>query len=409
MEATREIEELVGFGGRPAGSDAERRAAEHLAGRLKELGREAETEPVSIYPNWAVTHAIHAALAVVASILSVLLPIAGAALALLVAISTITDISGSAYLLRRLTGRRASQNVVSREDGDKGGTLVLVAHYDSGRGGGIFSRRVQERLATISQTVRTPIGTFPIFFGSILAILVFAVLRLLGLSQLFVSVLQFIPTVILIVSVPMILGVALNEPSPGARDNASGVATVLRLAERFGGQLQHLDLWVLFPGGGEALTAGMREFLKRHEDDLSKEGTIFLNLNSVGAGTVRYATKEGLGFANAYHPQLVELCQEIAEEDQKQDGESRYGARGYVSRLTSDAFPARTRGFPAISISCLNAMDYEPNRYSPEDTADRVEEEALERAFGFCSVLIERIDEQLGPKVAEAGLEEEEE
>jgi Iap family predicted aminopeptidase len=207
------------------------------------------------------------------------------------------------------------------------------------------------------------------------------------------------------VSVPLLRGVALNKPGPGAIDNASGVATVLRLAERYGGKLEHFNLWVLFPGAGESLAAGTREFLERHEDDLEEGTTIFLNIDSVGGGTVRWATKEGLSFANAYHPSLIELCEEIAEEDSAEDGEGRFSARGYVSRSTSDAFPARTRGFPAISISCLNRLDYEPNRYSPDDTPDKVNEESLERAFGFCSQLVEQIDERIGADVTEAGEE----
>lgn len=59
---------------------------------------------------------------------------------------------------------------------------------------------------------------------------------------------QLIPTIGLIVTVVALLDVALSDPVPGANDNASGVATVLRLAERFAGELDHFAVWVLITG-----------------------------------------------------------------------------------------------------------------------------------------------------------------
>jgi hypothetical protein len=56
-----------------------------------------------------------------------------------------------------------------------------------------------------------------------------------------------------------------------------------------------------------------------------------------------------------------------------------------------------------MSISCRNALDYEPRERQPTDIPENVGEEALERAFGFCSELIELLDEQIGPDLAERG------
>jgi hypothetical protein len=120
----------------------------------------------------------------------------------------------------------------------------------------------------------------------------------------------------------------------------------------------------------------------------------------VGSGTVRYATREGFVVAYAYHPTLVQLCRQIQEEDAD---ERRYGARAMTSRTATDATAARASGFPAISISCRNALDYEPQERQPTDTPENVDEQALERAFGFCSELIELIDERIGPDLAGRG------
>jgi hypothetical protein len=400
VDALREIEALVGFEGRWPGTDAERRAARHLEERLRALGRDAEIEPTSVWPNWPITHAIHALLAIVGSVLSVTAPFPAALLVLFAAISAFGDLTGSFYLVRRLTGRRASQNVVSREDSRKSGTLILSAHYDAARSGAIFSSRASERRAVLGKLIRRPVGPFEPFFWSIMVVLVCVGLRLFEIEALALTIVQFIPTVVLIVSVPLLIDVALSGIVPGASDNASGVATVLRLAERFGGELEDFDVWVVFPGAEEALLLGMRSFVRRHRKRLDATRTIFLNVDIAGNGTVRWMTKEGLVFAYPYHPALIELCEQIAEEEVDYE-DDRFGARAMVSRQATDALAARTAGFPAMTITCRNALDYPPHYHQHTDTPANVDPEALERAYGFCCELIERIDERIGPQIAE--------
>jgi Peptidase family M28 len=382
IDVQREIEALVEFDGRWAGTDAERRAAQHLKGRLEELGREAEVEPIHVYPNYALTHAIHAALAVVGSVLSVSVPVAGVVLVLIAAVSAFGDLTGSFHLVRRLTGRRASQNVLSREDGDKEGTLVLVAHYDAARTGLVFSRRAVERGAVISKLVRRPIGPFEPYFWSIMAVLVCASLRLVGIEGLAVTIVQFIPTVVLIVATPLFVDIALSRVVPGANDNASGVATVLWLAERYGGKLENHDVWVLFTGAEEGLLLGMRAFLKQHAGELDADTTKFLNIDTVGSGTVRWVTKEGFVLRSSFDRSLTELCEEIGE------------GRAMVNAIASDGHAARTAGLRAISLSCRNALDYSPHYHSPTDVPENIEPAALKRAGDFSSALIELIDER---------------
>lgn len=396
VEVRREIEELVAFEGRLAGSESEREAAEHLAERLRSQGRGVEVEPISVHPNWALTHALHALLAVAGSLVSVALPLVGIVILALVALSALGDLTGTLLLLRRLTGRRASQNVISREDSDKPGALVLVAHYDAARAGAIFGPKALERRATIAKRLRSPIGLGGGFLISIFLILFCTLVRGLGIEATILSVVQFVPTVLLVLAVPVLLDIQLSAPVPGAADNASGVATVLALAERYGGKLEQLDLWVLFTGAGEAMSLGIREWLKRHRTELPRGRTVFLNVDKVAHGTVRYTTKEGFLLAASYDSRLVTICEEIAEGDE----EDRFGARAVVTRETSDTVPVHARGHPAIKVSCLGALDYQPNYHQPTDTADRVDDDALGRGYEFCSALIEQMDERLGPDLA---------
>ena len=393
VDPMQEIEGLVAFEGRWPGTDAERRAAEHLEQRLQALGCDAEVEPASVYPNYAVTHAIHALIGIVGSVLSVYTPVVGAALVLFATISAFGDLTGSLYIVRRLTGRRASQNVTSKESGDgKKGTVVLTAHYDASRTGSVFGPKAVERRATFGKLIRRGLGPFEPFFWSLVVILVCSLLRLIGFEGTPFTVVQFIPTVVLIASVPLLVDIALSDVVPGANDNASGVATVLRLAERYSGKLENFNVWVVFPGAEEGLLLGMREWLEKHNGDLDRERTVFLNVDMAGTGTVRWIEKEGLVLSLRYHPTLIQLCEEIAEKNGT--------GRGMISRHATDALVPRSAGYPAITITSRNALDYAPHWHQPTDTPDRIDLDSLERTYAFCGELLERLDASIGPDLA---------
>jgi hypothetical protein len=199
--------------------------------------------------------------------------------------------------------------------------------------------------------------------------------------------------VALLAAIGLLVDIAISGTKGGENDNASGVALALRLAERLQAKpLEHLGLHVLFTGAQKAGAAGMRAFVRAHGRELQRERTVVLNLDAVGAGTVRYTRREGPVVALRTHVQLAKLCDEIADDDD-QDA---FGARPLVSRSGSDAYAARTAGYPAITITCRDDLDYVPGR---------VEQEAIERAEGFCAELIERIDAEIGPDLA-APLEE---
>jgi hypothetical protein len=383
VDAAAEIESLVAFENRQPGSDAERRAANHLAERLREIGREATTEPILAWPRWYLTHLIHVLLAIAGSAISVASALAGTILVAIALVSTVADLTGRLSLVRRITGRRASQNVVSRDEPRRRpGTIILTAHYDSGRAAGAIGR-AQGR----------PAG--PALVIALVLLLVTTVARLAGLQNVVLEIVQFIPTVALIVSVPYLADIALTGAAPGANDNASGVATVLRLADRYQDELDHMDIWVLLPGAQEAGALGMRAWLKAHRRELNSRTAVVLNVDEVGAGTVRFTTKDGPLLAPRVHRQLLALCRQLEEEDRE---DPRYHPEPTAGRGTSDAYAARARGLPAVTISSRPA----PHHHRPTDTPENIDPEALERVFGFCSELIELIDEEIGPEIAAA-------
>jgi hypothetical protein len=153
---------------------------------------------------------------------------------------------------------------------------------------------------------------------------------------------------------------------------------------------------------------GMRGFLKKGKGDLDAVRSVFLNIDEVGRGTVRFASREGLLLPIKAHAQLLEICEEMVEEREEEaeddegdedddDGDDRPELRSMVSRTTSDGYAARSAGFPAITITCKGSLDYTTGHHQRSDTPENIDDEALERAYEFTSELIERLNEKVGP------------
>src|SRR5262245_57193034 len=177
------IRRLCSFERRRAGTDAERRAAGWLATELREGGRAAELQPTYVHPQFALVHAIHCLLGIVASLISLRAPAVAFALVLATSASMYLDLNTRLYLVRRLFFRRASQNVVSRGGRtDAPATIVLCAHYDAGRTGRVFNPRTVSRAGRIQRSLPLPIGPFRIAFWSLALLLPILGARMAGID-----------------------------------------------------------------------------------------------------------------------------------------------------------------------------------------------------------------------------------
>jgi Zn-dependent M28 family amino/carboxypeptidase len=216
-----------------------------------------------------------------------------------------------------------------------------------------------------------------------------------GIDSGLISLLQLPPTLILLVGVFTLTDIELSAVVPGANDNASGVATVLSLTEELGADPPaNLDVWVVLTGGEECLQEGMRSFVRAHRADLDTETTYFINVDTVGHGTVRFEAAAGWVVTYELDRRLVELCNAIATAD-RQDS-NRYQARPLVHWLAGDSMPPRIAGFPATAITCLNDLNYVPGYHTPNDTPDHVDPAALDRAHGFALELVRALDRDVG-------------
>lgn len=393
------IDELCSFEERGPGTDAERRAANMLAGRLRGMGRRADVEPTYVRPQYALVELIHVALAIAGSIVAISVPPVGFAIVLFAATSMYLDLNTRFYLVRRLFFRRASQNVVSPGSTPQAPVrLILVAHYDAARTGFIFGERSLRFARRLSERARVLLGPFRIvFWAGIVPLLPIIGLRMAGIDDQWVAILQLFPTVLLIVAAFLLTDIALSKIVPGAYDNASGVAAVMSAAEQLRSDEapSNLDVWVVLTGAEEALGEGMRAFVRAHRPDLDRERTVIVNVDSVSYGGVHYVTSEGPVISTSMDGELVELCEALAAAE----GGGR-AARPLRSPLGTDALPAAVRRLRAITITGVEDGLPAPWYHTHEDVPARVDPAALAQATEFVVALAELLDRDAARRVS---------
>jgi hypothetical protein len=392
------IGELCACQGRGPGTDAERRAANLLAARLRGMGRRAEIEPFFAHPQYALVHLIHAVIAIAGSIVATVQPAVGFALVFAAAISTYLDLNTRLYLVRGLLFRRVSQNVVSAGDRpDAPARLILMAHYDAARTGYIFSK-ASGRIRRLPERVRLGLGPFRLFFWVGLApLLPILGARMAGVDATWLSALQAIPTIVLIVAAFLLIDISLSEIVPGAYDNASGVAAVLAAADELAADPPpNLDVWVVLAGSEESFCEGSRAFVRSNRKQIDRDRTYFLNVDSVSYGEVAYEISQGAVISLPHDRQLVELCQALAEAGAADGG----GARPIRHPLLDDALPPRVRRMRSITLRTTDADgNLAPWYHTHEDVPDRVDLTAVGRATDFAVGLARLIDRDAGRRL----------
>jgi hypothetical protein len=394
------IRELCSFEGRVAGTDAERRAANWLAKRLRDGGRRAEVEPTYVHPKFGLVQAGHCALGFAGSLAGIAEPAVGFAICLATALSMYLDLNARFYLLRRLFFRRASQNVVSPGNRPEApARILLCAHYDAARTGAFFRPRNIARFTSLARLSPVPFGPTRPLFWSLAILLPVLGARLAGIDWAAISLLQLPPTLILLVGAFLLTDIELSDGVPGANDNASGVATALSLAEALeADQPQNLDVWLVLTGAEECGFEGMRSFVRGSGKELDRETTFFLNLDSVGRGDVRYVTSEGLAVSFEMDRRLVELCSAIATADREDQG--RFAAKPLAWGVAGDGLPIRLAKFPVTTITTLEPGALVPaNYHRPDDVPDRIDPAALDRAHGFALELVRALDRDVGRRL----------
>ena len=371
------VEELASYP-RPSASPGERRAAEWIAERLRELGFVTRIEEERAHGTYWWPVGVPLALSTAAGV-AALRRGAGsrtraravaAGLAVAGAIADDTAVPGQR--LRRLLFRhRSTWNVVA-EGGDPRGHahVVLMAHHDAARAGLIFHpapRRFLDR--RFPRLARAPKETPPVVHAVMAAPLLIAAgaaTRRPGVVRAGLGVAAFFLT--------GMIDMAARRPTvAGADDNLSAVAAVLEA----GRLLQEdpppgLRVTILSTGSEESLLEGMRAYARRHFHELDRESTTFVCLDTVGSPELVLFEGEGMLRMRDYDAGLKDLTERVAR------GAGIRLRRGIRLRNATDGAVAMAAGYRAVAIASMGAANAPSNYHWPTDVPENLDWSTVE-------------------------------
>jgi hypothetical protein len=393
MRLTETVSGLAGFKRRGAGTDAERRASIWLGDELARSGRDVRIEPFWCRPNTAFAHTWHVVLAIAGSLIAIPSHTVGAVLVAVALVSIVADATTGMSLGRRLTLEHASQNVVATAPGKPAHPvrLIITADYDAGRAALAY----RDVFRAISARLRRLLGNRAPGWIAWIAIatawlLATAILRMAGVSKTAVGAIQLVPTVGLVIAAPLLLDLAGADWSPGANDNASGVAVAIALASALdAAPPAGVAVDLVLTGAGDGSGIGLGKYLRASRRTLQSGNAIVVGIAPTGGGRPRWWVGDGQFVPVRTSATLRRLAAETAA------GEPHLNAAPHRGRGCTPALPALKRRLPAIAVGCLDDRGLAPRSHQADDTPEKVGSKAMDDALQFALMLVDAIGEHV--------------
>jgi hypothetical protein len=389
-----DIEALCRFP-RGSASEGEQEAAQWVASRFQEIGLEPELETFHFYPEYWNVWGAHMLGALGAWLLlgrgGRRRRLLGAATTSFLAASFWGDAAARFHWLRSLFPARPSINVLARLPNQQAKRLLIVsAHVDAAHSGFVFHPALLDwRRHRYTDGEMPPMLILP--FWALLSLAGASALRAIGLPRALAKMVALPGTVLSTVTAGFLADIRRNPVVPGANDDASGVGTVLALAQELtASPPRNLEVWFLVTGCEEGILGGMYAFLERHHAEMEGRRPFVLNLEMLGSGKPVYSEAEGLVTRFRFDPEAVSLAAEVGLEPEFE------GVEGNTNPVTTDALVAHHHGFPAITVMSLAADGRSPHYHSPSDTPENVDGTSLERCYRYLRRMIQRLDEKAG-------------
>ncbi len=370
---------------RPSASEGERRAAEWLVERFRELGVEARIEAGPAHGTYWWPLGIGALMGGLAGIaglrgrrrLGTLLGAAGAA-------GIAADFPPGRRPLRRLLPRRTTYNVVCElGDPEAERTVLITAHHDAPHPGLVFHPALPKlagALGLFEHLDTSPPLMAPVIGGPALAAL--------GALGGFRTLLR-LGTLLGFGAAAAMVEIGVREAVPGANDNGTGVVALLALAQRLRERPPAgVRLLLVSLGSEESFSEGMKAFGERHFSSLSPDATFFLCLESLGSPHLLVLRGEGFLRMREYPPRALALMDGLAEElDIALFPNLRL-------RNGTDALEPLAAGYEAAVLGTCTDYKQPAHYHWPDDVAENVDFEALTEAIRLAEAAAHRLGER---------------
>jgi hypothetical protein len=371
----RDIEYLAGnLAHRVASTKSERAAAEYIRDRFLVYTRDVEMDDFYAIPSPWLLFALYYGEYFIIALLAMLSPWAAFIYGLAVFLMYLAEFTGF-RVFAHLMAQHETQNVAARLLAPTPRRLfVVTAHYDSPRFSAITAPQAQPFLRPLHILV------VACMFAVILSCAAEA-LSVFGDDGVRVDLILRWTAVAWLFCAAAVLLVCewTGEYIRGASDNASGVAVLLALAERFTADpIKNADVWLVATGSKETWLSGMRRLLSLNRFD--RATTYFLNIDHVGTGQVRYTTGEGMLRVFRCDREMIGIAEA--------EGHAAGAAPLVWSGLPSDALLPLARGYKAMGITTVGGND------TWEDESDRpgiIDYTTVTRAADFAENLLRRL------------------
>ncbi len=379
------IYELAAFD-RPSASDGERRAAELIAARLRELGCDARVEEERAHGGYWWPIALANSIAAAGGLLALrgkgrLARAAGALAAGTSAAALWDDLGhGSRWFRRRTLPHRPTWNVVA-EAGDRSAerTLVLVAHHDAAHSGLVFHPalgRIGPRL--FPEMHERQSHTLPILYGTWLGPVATALGAALGIRRL-----AWAGVTVSAGAAAVMTDIGLRAVVPGANDNLSSVGVLIALAARLRDRpIEGLRVLLVSTGSEESFSEGMQAFGERHFSELDRERTEVLCLEVLGGPILIVLEGEGMLKMRDYPEPMRDALAEAASEAGVPI------TRGIRTVAATDAIIALRAGYPTVTLASVAETKLPLNYHWPSDVPDELHWETIEGAIEVCDAFV---------------------
>lgn len=370
---------------RPSASEGERRAAEWLVERFAKLGAEARIEAEPAHGTYWWPLGIGAGLGALGGIAALRgRRLLGGTLAAGAAVGMASDFPPGKRLLRRLLPRRTTYNVVCElGPADAEQTIVLIAHHDAAHSGLVFHPElpnIGDRLGLIERTDTSPALMAPVLGGPVLAALgALTGKRLLTKLGVFLG----------LGSAAAMTEIGLRKVVPGANDNGTAVVSLLALAEQLIAEpTDNLRVILLSVGSEESFSEGIKAFGERHFDELPRESTFFLCLESTGSPHLLVLRGEGFLKMHEYSPRGLALMDGLADEL------GIYLFPNLRLRSGTDGLEPLAAGYETAVLASCTDLKQPANYHWWHDLAENVDFETVADSIRLTEAAIRRLDER---------------
>jgi Peptidase family M28 len=382
------LDELGAFD-RESASAGEQRAAEWLAGALRDAGvRDArvEEEPEANGTFWWPIGLLAGAGAFAGlaarrggPVTRLVAAATGATAAALIA----DEMPPGRRRFRRMLPTRGCHHVLGEigpRDAER--TIVVMAHHDAAHTAFFFNPAITEAVGesapwVFEQSDTSPPLMWPVVGGPAL-VAAGAVLGSRGLTGL--------GTFLSAGSAAFMAHIGAGEVVPGANDNGTGCVAQLAIARVLSEHPPENARVLFLSTSEEALCEGMGLFMERHGSELPPDRTFFLCLDTIGSPHLLVLRGEGMLKLREYPAEALDLLDSTAEE---------LGIELFpnlrLRNATDGVFPLAA-GYQCASIASCNQWKNPSNYHWKTDVPENVDYGTVAEAIRLSEAVIRKLD-----------------